>query len=116
MSAYSRPVYSSEAGRLCPGCGKPPAACACRKPGAPLGDGQVRVRRETGGRGGKTVTTVRGLPLAEAELQQLGKQLKAACGSGGTVKDGVIEVQGDHCDRLVELLKAQGRVVKRAGG
>ena len=101
MSAYSRPVYSSEAGRLCPGCGKPPAACACRKPGALPGDGQVCVRRETGGRGGKTVTTVRGLPLVEVELQQFGKQLKAACGSGGTVKDGVLEVQGDHVERAL---------------
>ncbi|MBP8145511.1 translation initiation factor Sui1 [Pseudorhodoferax sp.] len=116
MSAYSRPVYSSEAGRLCPGCGKPPAACACRKPGAPPGDGQVRVRRETGGRGGKTVTTVRGLPLAEAELQQLGKQLKAACGSGGTVKDGVLEVQGDHVERALAWLLAKGFKAKRAGG
>jgi len=76
----------------------------------------VRVSRESKGRGGKAVTLVKGVALDAVALQQLGKQLKTACGSGGTVKDGVIEVQGDHCDRLIELLKAQGHVVKRAGG
>ncbi len=80
----------------------------------------VRVHRETKGRGGKAVSLVRGITLPLAELETLGKQLKTACGSGGTVKDGanggVIEVQGDHGDRLVELLKAQGFNAKRAGG
>jgi translation initiation factor 1 len=75
----------------------------------------VRVHRETKGRGGKAVSLVRGVTLPLAELEALGKQLKTACGSGGTVKDGVIEVQGDHGDRLVELLKAQGFNAKRAG-
>jgi translation initiation factor 1 len=110
-------VYSTEAGRMCPACRQPLAQCACKsgKP-VPAGDGVVRVSRETKGRGGKAVTLVKGLALDETALVALGKQLKAACGSGGTVKDGVIEVQGDHCERVVELLKAQGRVVKRAGG
>jgi translation initiation factor 1 len=76
----------------------------------------VRVSRETKGRAGKGVTLVRGLALDPLALAALGKQLKTACGSGGTVKDGVIEVQGDHCDRVMEALKAQGFVVKRAGG
>ena len=76
----------------------------------------VRVHRETKGRGGKAVSLIKGISLADNELQALGKQLKTACGSGGTVKDGVIEVQGDHGDRLVELLKAQGYNAKRAGG
>lgn len=76
----------------------------------------VRVSRETGGRNGKSVTVIRGLGLDPAAMALLGKQLKTACGSGGTVKDGVIEVQGDHCERVMELLKGQGRVVKRAGG
>ena len=80
------------------------------------GDGIVRVSRETAGRGGKAVTVVRGLALDDAALTALAKQLKAVCGAGGTVKDGVIEVQGDHCDRVVDALKKQGRVVKRAGG
>jgi translation initiation factor 1 len=112
----SRPVYSTESGRLCPGCAKPVAACICKQKSGPLGDGNVKVRRETGGRGGKTVTTVRGLPLAEAALQQLAKQLKAACGSGGTCKDGVVEVQGDHVERVMAWLSTQGYRPKRAGG
>jgi translation initiation factor 1 len=76
----------------------------------------VRVSRETKGRGGKAVTLVKGISLADNALEALGKQLKAACGSGGTVKDGVIEVQGDHIDRIVVLLCAQGYQAKRAGG
>ena len=76
----------------------------------------VRVSRETKGRGGKAVTLVTGITLADKDLDALGKQLKAACGSGGTVKDGVIEVQGDHIDRVVALLVAQGYKAKKSGG
>ncbi len=110
-------VYSTEAGRMCPTCRQPVAQCVCKKTApAPAGDGVVRLYFETKGRGGKGVTVVRGLGLAEAELTVLGKKLKAACGVGGTAKDGVIELQGDHRDRVLELLRAQGRVVKKAGG
>ena len=109
-------VYATDSGTMCPQCRLPVAQCACRAKSAPAGDGIVRVSREVAGRGGKAVTVVRGVPLPEAGLVQLGKQLKAACGSGGTVKNGVIEVQGDHCDRIVALLKQQGHTVKRAGG
>lgn len=110
-------VYSTDSGRMCPVCRRPVAQCTCAKAkSAPPSDGIVRVSRETKGRGGKAVTLVKGLQLDTAALAVLGRQLKAACGSGGTVKDGVIEVQGDHCDRVIELLKAQGRSVKRAGG
>ncbi|MBK9573867.1 MAG: translation initiation factor Sui1 [Rhodoferax sp.] len=110
-------VYSTDSGRMCPGCRQPLAQCQCgAKQANAAGDGVVRVSRESKGRGGKAVTLVKGVALDAMALQQLGKQLKTACGSGGTVKDGVIEVQGDHCDRVVELLKAQGYVVKRAGG
>ena len=116
-SAAGGLVYSTEAGRMCPACRRPMAACVCqRMSAAPAGDGIVRVSRETKGRAGKGVTLVKGLALDAAALAQLGKQLKAACGSGGTVKDGVIEVQGDHCERVIGLLKAQGHTVKRAGG
>ena len=102
---------------MCPVCRRPVAACICQQaPSAPAGDGVVRVSRESKGRGGKSVTVVKGLTLDGAALVLLGKQLKIACGSGGTVKDGVIEVQGDHCALLIKLLKSQGRVVKQAGG
>lgn len=76
----------------------------------------VRVSRETKGRGGKSVTIVKGLTLDPIALASLGKQLRTACGSGGTVKDGVIEVQGDHCERVIEALKKNGHNAKRAGG
>ena len=113
-------VYSTDAGRMCPQCRQPIAQCTCRAQAAAValsrGDGIVRVSRETKGRGGKAVTVVRGVALDPAGLQALGKQLKAVCGSGGTVKDGVIEIQGDHCDRVVASLQQAGHVVKRAGG
>ncbi|RYY77620.1 MAG: translation initiation factor Sui1 [Comamonadaceae bacterium] len=111
-------VYSTEAGRMCPACRRPVAQCACRQAATavPAGDGIVRVSRETKGRGGKAVTLVRGLALAPAGLEQAGKALKAACGSGGTVKDGVVEVQGDHCDKVLAWLLAQGYKARRAGG
>ena len=110
-------VYSTDSGRMCPTCRQPVTSCHCSAavPKA-AGDGIVRVSRETKGRAGKGVTLVRGLALDPLALLTLGKQLKTACGSGGTVKDGVIEVQGDHCDRVMEALKAQGFTVKRAGG
>ena len=109
-------VYSTDSGRMGPACRQPIDACICKQQRVPSGDGIVRVSRETKGRGGKGVTLVRGVALDAEALVKLGKQLKAACGSGGTVKDGVIEVQGDHCDRVIEHLKKQGYTVKRAGG
>lgn len=110
-------VYSTDLGRMCPTCRQPMGRCICRQAKvAPAGDGIVRVSRETGGRGGKTVTVVKGVPLQAVQLADLGKALKAMCGSGGAVKAGVIEVQGDHCDRVVEFLKLRGFTVKRAGG
>ena len=109
-------VYSTEGGRMCPGCRQPVAACTCRTAAPPSGDGVVRVSRATQGRGGKTVTVVKGVPLAADALAALGKQLKALCGTGGTVKDGVIEIQGDHVERVMAALQAQGHRVKRAGG
>ena len=110
-------VYSTDSGRMCPACRKPIAQCICKlaETAAPPSDGIVRVSRESKGRGGKQVTIVRGVPLSTTELDVLGKQLKAACGSGGTVKDGVVEVQGDHCDKVMAFLRAQGYKAKRAG-
>ena len=110
-------VYSTDAGRMCPDCRQPLGDCVCKQVKAlPKTDGVVRVSRSTKGRGGKTVTLVKGLPLDEVALAVLGKQLRAACGSGGTAKDGVIEVQGDHVVRVMEALKKLGYTVKRAGG
>jgi translation initiation factor 1 len=111
-------VYSTETGRMCPDCGQAVAACRCRADAraAPVGDGNVRVALQTKGRGGKAVTLVRGLALDAVALAALGKGLRAACGSGGTVKDGVIEVQGDHCDLVMERLAGMGYRPKRVGG
>jgi translation initiation factor 1 len=109
-------VYSTDSGRMCPACRQPMLRCACKALAAPVGHGVVRVSLQTKGRGGKAVTLVRGLPLNVEALSALGKRLRTACGSGGTVKDGVIELQGDHCERVIVGLKAEGWQVKRAGG
>lgn len=107
-------VYSTETGRMCPDCGKPVADCACQAnaKAVPRGDGNVRVSLQTKGRGGKAVTLVKGVALDDAALAVLGKQLRAACGAGGTVKDGVIEVQGDHRALLVAALVKLGHRAK----
>lgn len=111
-------VYSTDSGRMCPSCRQPVAACLCaqRAKAPPPGDGVARVTREKQGRGGKTVTVVRGLALDTEALAALGKRLRAACGAGGTARSGVLEVQGDHADRVVALLLAEGHPAKRAGG
>ena len=110
-------VYSSESGRICPHCERAIADCACRKsPRADRGDGIVRVRREVKGRRGKTVTAISGVPLPEDELRALAGDLKRRCGTGGSAKDGVIEIQGDHRDALVGFLRERGYTVKLAGG
>ncbi|MBV8500650.1 MAG: translation initiation factor Sui1 [Paucibacter sp.] len=106
-------VYSTDSGRMCPVCRKPATECECGRKKAPVGDGIARVSREK--RNGKVVTVVKGLPLAQAELVSLGKQLRAQCGSGGTVKDFVIELQGDHADKIMAALQAAGHKAKRAG-
>lgn len=110
-------VYSTDGGRMCPACRQPIDRCTCsqKKPGV-VSDGVVRVSRETKGRNGKDVTVIKGLAMDPTALALLGRQLKTACGAGGTVKDGVIEIQGDHCDRVIDVLKKQGWIVKRAGG
>ena len=113
----SRLVYSTEFGRACGKCGKPIADCICRRPSAQsAGDGIVRVRRETKGHKGKTVTAIAGLPLGEEQLREFAADLKRQCGTGGSVQDGVILIQGDHCDKLMGLIQKQGYTVKRAGG
>lgn len=81
-----------------------------------MGDGVVRVSRETQGRKGKGVTIIAGLPLAAAQLESLATQLKKRCGAGGKVEGDRIEIQGDHRDVIVQELAKQGWQAKRAGG
>jgi translation initiation factor 1 len=130
-----RVVYSTGVGRVCPDCGRAADACTCRRGSARVDpaarraaaaasatvssgarDGVVRVGRQTQGRSGKGVTVISGLPLAGEALEKLARELKQRCGSGGTVKDGVIEIQGEHRDTLVAELGKRGYTVKRAGG
>ena len=113
----SRLVYSTEHGGTCPACKKKLDRCTCGKqPSRSPGDGIVRVGRSTKGRKGKGVTLITGIPGDEDSLKQLAKQLKQKCGSGGTVKSGVIEIQGDHRDALLGELKNLGYTVRRSGG
>lgn len=109
-------VYSTDAGRMCPDCRHAIGSCICKAQALPKGDGVVRVSLQTKGRGGKSVTIVKGLPLDALALAALAKQLRAACGSGGTAKDGVVEVQGDHIATVIAALQKQSYNVKRAGG
>lgn len=118
-------VYSTDGGRLCPRCSRALTACICKQQHAVKGDppsgmtkhlGIVRVSRETKGRGGKSVNVISGLALAPAELDKLCTQLKKRCGTGGTAKDGCIEIQGEHRDTLVAELSKLGYTVKKAGG
>lgn len=113
-------VYSTEHGDICPDCRHAVAVCRCAELAeqeriAAL-DGTVRIRRETSGRKGKGVTTISGLPLPHAELQALAKTLKKLCGTGGSVQAGIIEIQGDHRERLQRELERKGYRVKLAGG
>lgn len=116
--AMNRLAYDSAVGGTCPRCRKTLSKCRCAEQIAanvrPQGDGVVRVRREV--RNGKPVTVVLGLPCNQAELQAMAARLKAACGSGGTAKDGVVEVQGDHREKVAECLRKAGHEVKFAGG
>jgi len=114
----SRRVYSTESGRICPLCEKPLAACACRKKQAsPVpADGVIRVRREVKGRGGKTVTGASGFQLDDNGLKRLAAELKRRCGTGGSVKDGEILIQGDHRESLLAELRQKGFAVKCSGG
>jgi translation initiation factor 1 len=109
-------VYSTDGGRMCPECRRPVSECTCRPKAVPIGDGVVRVSRQTKGRGGKSVTLIKGLALDPTALALLGKQLRTACGSGGTVKDGVIEVQGGHREQIMAELRKHGHNAKCIGG
>lgn len=113
-------VYSTETGKHCPECSQPLAECVCdqlaEQSRLATMDGIVRIRREVAGRKGKGVTTVSGIPLTEAELKQLAKKLKQRCGTGGAVKHGIVEIQGDQRELIKTMLEAEGFKVKLAGG
>lgn len=113
-----RVVYSTGRGSICPDCGNPVSACRCgeKKSPASRGDGVIRVRRETKGRGGKTMTTISGVPIDEPGLEELASKLKRHLGTGGAVKDGVIEIQGDRVEVVIAELAREGFKAKRAGG
>ena len=86
------------------------------QPRRPSGGGRVKVRRETAGRRGKAVTTISGVPVDDSGLRELAGRLKKRCGVGGSAKDGVIELQGDHRDVVMEVLRAEGYDAVLAGG
>ena len=110
-------VYSSDEGRICPECGNASLKCKCKKnTSLPVGDGIARVRKENKGRGGKTVSTITGLPLDTDAIKALASELKKRCGCGGTVSGGIIEIQGDRVDMLIAELSARGLKAKRSGG
>jgi translation initiation factor 1 len=111
-------VYSTGLGRICPGCRRPEAGCSCKTVAGGAvraAGGAVRVSRQTAGRGGKAVSLISGLPLNDAQLLQLATELKQRCGSGGGVKHGNIEIQGEHRDTLVAELIKRGFVAQRSG-
>ncbi len=111
----NRIVYDSDLGRTnCPTCQRPVSRCKCQQEQPTSGDGIVRVRREL--RRGKPTTVVMGVPLTDPELRDLAKILKKKCSTGGSVKQGIIEIQGDQRDAVVRELEARGYTVKLAGG
>ena len=110
-------VYSTESEKICSICNKIYKKCICKKaPSLPQSDGVVRLMRQTKGRKGKGVTLITAIPLDSGELKNLAKSLKQKCGSGGSIKNGIIEIQGDHRDLLETELKNLGYKVKRSGG
>jgi len=114
-NSNSRIVYSTEYGKMCPDCSKPLISCICsqlKKTIAPAATGPARVHYETQGRKGKGVTVISGLPLNEEKLTAFSKELKRKLGVGGTVKDLVIELQGDRREEVVKLLRVKGYSVK----
>lgn len=118
MNKNSTRVYSTDKGRLCPSCSEAIDQCRCaaQAAGKPVGDGKVKVRLDTKGRNGKAVTLVEGLAMTLADIEVLAKTLKARCGSGGAVKNGVIEIQGDHRAVVLAFLLSKGIQAKQAGG
>ena len=115
MADRGRIVYSTDVGRVCPTCGWPATDCKCRQSSetAPIPSRIVaKLRIEKKGRGGKSVTVVDGLPRNAAFLKALSQELKRACGTGGAVVEGAVELQGDLRERVRACLRMKGFVVK----
>jgi len=113
----SRPVYSTQSGRLCPGCACPVDSCSCRtRIPETFADGIVRIRRETKGRRGKAVTVISGLGGDSATLARMTSELKKHCGTGGSITDNTVEIQGDKRQQVKTWLEKQGFTVKLSGG
>jgi translation initiation factor 1 len=112
-------VYSTDAGRHCPECNQPKDACRCnhsKNAAATSAGGHVYLQKESKGRAGKPVTTIKNLPLNQADLKALAKKLKAKCGVGGTVEEGMIIIQGDQREKIRIELESQGYSIKISGG
>ncbi|MEX0619587.1 MAG: stress response translation initiation inhibitor YciH [Pseudohongiellaceae bacterium] len=115
MERNSRPVYSSETGRLCPACSRPIANCACKRTSTgAASDGIIRLRYETKGRKGAGVTVITGLDTGSGDTRDFIKTLKKKCGTGGTVKPEQVEIQGDHRETVKKALEIAGFKVKGA--
>jgi translation initiation factor 1 len=113
-------VFSTEFGRMCSKCGKPSNNCVCKKveniSPRKNADNIVRLFIDRKGRGGKSVTIIDGLPYSSEQLKDLAKSIKRQCGTGGAIKEGKIEIQGDVRDLILPMLQKLGLVVKKAGG
>jgi len=117
MSRKKRPVYSTNSAhtKRCPRCGK--SLCRCPKPSSLPPEQQLAyIHKESKGRRGKTVTVIRNLKLTPTDMAALCKRIKRACGAGGTVKEGVIEIQGNQRERVATVLEKLGYKTKLAGG
>jgi len=118
VTSNSRLVFSTEGNNLCPACGKTLHKCRCSDSSTQResADGILRIRKENKGRGGKQVTVISGYPGNADEARKLLKRIKARCGTGGTLKDQTMEIQGDRVDQVIEILTDLGYQVKRSGG
>lgn len=114
-------VWSSDNGRMCPKCGKGKDKCVCKKSDGNsaeknLDGDSVRIFRDRKARKGKVVTVITGIPLQGKALKEFAKKLKQKCGSGGTIKEDVVEIQGDFLEKIMEILQKNGWNVKKVGG
>lgn len=113
----SNRVYSTDQGRICPSCNQAKTSCRCKAAAVQdKGDGIIRIRRETKGRKGAGVTIIDGLVLEASEMKKLVKKIKQNCSSGGAIKDGSVEIQGEHRESIKALLEKSGYTVKLSGG